>query len=99
VRVVHFLTPIDRAANPRPLSARAETVAYPALERAVRASGGEFVPWIDLLPGTCFGKFEDGSDDAFHVKAAGHEILARRIVETLAEAPNERANAPGGRAR
>jgi hypothetical protein len=90
VRVVHFLAPIDRTAKPRPLSARAESVAYPALERAVRERGGEFVPWIDLLPGSCFGKFEDGSKDAFHIKAAGQETLACHIVETLAEAPRGR---------
>jgi hypothetical protein len=90
VRVVHFLAPIDRTANPRPFSARAEAVAYPALERAVLERGGEFVPWIDLLPGTCFGKYEDGSDDALHIKAAGQEILARRIVETLAGGPRGR---------
>lgn len=94
VRVVHFLAPIDRAANPRPFSARAEAAAYPALERAVLERGGEFAPWIDLLPGSCFGKYADGSDDAFHVKAAGQELLARRIVETLAEAP---ARAPEAR--
>jgi len=90
VRVVHFLAPIDRTANPQPFSARAETLAYPALERAVRDHGGEFASWIDLLPGSCFGKFADGSDDAVHIKAAGHEILTRRIVETLAEAPHGR---------
>ena len=90
VRVIHFLAPIDRTMDPRPFSARAEAVAYPSLERAVRERGGEFAPWIDLLPGTCFGKYEDGSSDAFHLKAAGQELLARRIVETLAQAPRGR---------
>jgi hypothetical protein len=90
VRVVHFLAPIDRTAKPRPFSARAETAAYPALERAVEERGGEFAPWIDLLPGSCFGRYEDGSDDAFHLKAAGQDLLARRIVELLAEAPRGR---------
>lgn len=90
VHLVHFLAPIDRTAQPRPFSARAEAVAYPALERAVEARGGEYAPWIDLLPGSCYGKFADGSDDAFHLEAAGHEALARRIVETLAQAPRGR---------
>ena len=90
VRVIHFLAPIGRAANPRPFSARAEATAYPALERAVEARGGEFVSWIDLLPGTCYGKYEDGSDDALHIKTAGQERLARRIVETTGRGP-ERA--------
>jgi hypothetical protein len=90
VRVVHFLAPIDQAANPRPFSARAEAAAYPALERAVEERGGEFAPWIDLLPGTCYGKYADGSDDAFHLKAPGQEVLARRIVGALAEAPRGR---------
>lgn len=85
VRVIDFLAPIDRTANPRPFGARSEAAAYPALKRAVEGRGGEFASWIDLLPGTCFGKYEDGSEDAFHLKAAGHEVLARRIVETLAE--------------
>jgi len=90
VRMIHFLAPIHRAANPRPFSARAEALAYPALERAVRERGGEFVSWIDLLPGVCFGKFEDGSIDAFHIRAAGQETLACRIVKTLGEAPRGR---------
>jgi hypothetical protein len=90
VRVVHILAPINRAAHPWLISARAEAVAYPALERAVRDHGGEFARWIDLLPGSCFGRFNDGSVDAFHINSAGQEILARRIVETLAGGPSGR---------
>jgi hypothetical protein len=85
VRVVHYLSPIDQGADPRPFSARAEATAYPALERAVRESGGEFASWVDLLPGAYFGKYEDGSDDALHIKAAGHDTLARLFLDLLAE--------------
>ena len=87
VRVVAFLSPIDLTATPRPFSRRAETNAYPALERAIRDHGGEFISWIDLLPPAEYGLYVDGSDDAFHIKAAGHDTLARRLVEILAEAP------------
>jgi hypothetical protein len=84
VRVIDFLGPIDQAAHPQPFTARAEAVAYPALERAVRSQGGDFEPWFDALPAACFGKFADGSDDAFHIEEAGHEALAQRLLATLA---------------
>jgi len=87
VRVVHFLSPIDPGAEPRPFSARAEAAAYPALERAVRASGGELEKWLDLVPHAGFGRYADGSDDAFHVRAAGHDTLAQRIVGVLDAPP------------
>ena len=90
VRVVAFLSPIDLAATPRPFSRRAELNAYPQLERAIRGHGGEFVSWIDLLPPAEYGLYADGSDDAFHIRAAGHDTLARRIVELLAGAPRGR---------
>lgn len=90
VRVVAFLSPVDLAARPRPFSRRVEATAGPALERAVRGQGGEFVSWIGLLPHAEFGRYEDGSDDAFHFKAAGHDTLARRILGVLDEGPRGR---------
>ena len=87
VRVVEFLSPIDLTATPRPFSRHAEASAYPELERAIRDHGGEFVSWIGLLPHAEYGLYVDGSADAFHVKAAGHDTLAARILQALAAGP------------
>jgi hypothetical protein len=84
VRVVAFLGPIRLTADPRPFTLNAEATAYPALERAVRGGGGEFVSWLHALPDSCYGTYEDGSDDAFHVRSAGHAELARRCLGLLA---------------
>jgi hypothetical protein len=97
VRVIHFLAPVNRATEPRPFSARSEAVAYPALERAVRARGGEYVSWLDLLPPSCFGRFVDGSADALHIRPAGHTALVRRILALLDEAPRRAAGAAPAR--
>ena len=83
VRVISFLGPIRQSADPRPFSVRSEAIAYPALERAVRSGGGEFVSWIDLLPDSSYGTYEDGSQDPFHVREAGHEVIARRCLGLL----------------
>ncbi len=83
VRVVVFLGPINLAADPRPFTPHAEAIAYPALERAVHAAGGEFVSWVGLLPDSCYGTYEDGSDDAFHIRSVGHERLARELLDRL----------------
>jgi hypothetical protein len=90
VRVVEFLSPVDLTATPRPFSARAEANAYPELERQVRGHGGEFVSWIGLLPHAQYGLYDDGSDDAFHARPAGHDTLAARILERLDAGPPAR---------
>lgn len=84
VRVVAFLGPIRLTADPRPFTPRAEGMAYPALERGVRDGGGEFVSWLELLPDSSYGSYEDGSDDAFHIRSSGHAVLARRVLGRLA---------------
>ena len=84
VRVVNVLAPIRRDITPRPVSVRSESIAYPALERAVREAGGSFESWLDLLPDSCYGRFEDGSDDAFHVSGTGHRLIARRLLASPA---------------
>ena len=98
VRVVAFLGPIRLTADPRPFTPNAEAVAYPALERAVRGGGGEFVSWLRALPDSCYGTYEDGSDDAFHVRSAGHAELTRRCLGLLAPGPPPRP-APACRVR
>jgi hypothetical protein len=90
VRVVAFLSPIDLAATPRPFSPRAEADAYPKLERAIRDQGGEFVSWLELLPPAQYGRYDDGSPDAFHIRAAGHDTLASRLLEVLDAKPRGR---------
>ena len=98
VRVVGFLSPIDFAATPRPFSRRAEADAYPRLGPAIRDHGGEFVSWIDLLPHAEYGRYLDGSDDAFHIKAAGHDTLAAHILELLDAVPPRTAATRAGSA-
>lgn len=84
VRVVGVLNPIRLSAEPRPFTPRAEAVAYPALERAVRGGGGEFLDWVGLLADSCYGAYEDGSDDPFHIRSSGHARLTRDLLGLLA---------------
>lgn len=83
-RVVCFLSPLDLEATPRPVTPRAEAIAYPVLEREIVANGGEYVSWLRLLPRGAFGRYVDGSEDAFHIKAVGHDTLAARMLARLA---------------
>jgi hypothetical protein len=52
--------------------------------------GGEFEPGLDLMPGTYFGKHEDGSDDALYIKVVRHVTLAHHFLETPPEGPRGR---------
>lgn len=83
VRVVNFLSPINSQVNPRPFSARAEQAAYPALRRAVESGGAAFADYLNLLPGEDFGRYGDGTPDAFHLDQAGHACLGDSLLARL----------------
>ncbi len=85
--VMHFVAPINRAVSPRPFSARAEDASYPALERAAQASGSRFLNLLDAMPPERFGRYEDGSPDAFHLDESAHAKLADLILSQLPEMP------------
>lgn len=83
VRTIDYLSPINGQATPRPFSARAEAVAYPALFRAVAANGSTLVNYVNLLPADDFGRFADGTADAFHIDVTGHQVLADSLLARL----------------
>jgi hypothetical protein len=87
--VVNFIAPIDRHVEPRPFTRRAEAVAYPALAEASRTAGAVFTDLLDAMPHEHFGRYEDGTPDAFHFDAGGHALLAGVLLETAREGCRE----------
>jgi hypothetical protein len=83
--VIDFVAPVNRSARPRPFSERAEAVSYPALGEASRRAGAVFADLLDAMPPDHFGTYEDGTPDAFHFDAAGHALLADRLMNLVAE--------------
>jgi hypothetical protein len=83
VCVVHFIAPINRGVSPRPFSPRAEATAYPALAAAAAAGGGTLIDLLNAMPPERFGRFEDGSPDAFHLDGPAHAELAARFLAIL----------------
>lgn len=83
IRVLDFVAPINREAVPRPFTARAEAVTYPALQRAAVAGGAQFLNLLDALPPSHYGRYADGTLDAFHIDSGGHAVLADTLLHTL----------------
>ena len=83
IRVIHVIAPINRAASPRPFTARAEQACYPALRVAADASDAQFMDLLDAMPPERFGTYEDGSLDAFHLDGIAHAEMADLLMVEL----------------
>jgi len=83
IRVVVFLSPINRGVSIRPFTARAELAAYPFLQQAVTMKEVVFLNLVDALQPDNYGSFSDGTPDAFHIDVGGHAILADTLLSTI----------------